>query len=133
MIEVRFSAAARSDMLDIVVFIARDNPRAAEDWLAAIEERCRNCSGCAWKPRPRPTLKHPGLRGPGNRSITLAPGDTGNESKIAKQRSFAQTHSASGTPRNGEGAADSMAGSVRTGGTTLVRGRIWDIGSSQAS
>ena len=26
MIEVRFSAAARSDMLDIVVFIARDNP-----------------------------------------------------------------------------------------------------------
>lgn len=112
MIEGRFSAAARSDMLDIVVFIARDNPRAAEDWLAAIEERCRvlaghpltgelrpgfgvadcrgicdlfsahsercqNCSGCAWKPRPRPTLKHPGLRGPGNRSITLAPGDTG--------------------------------------------------------
>jgi hypothetical protein len=41
------------------------------------------------------------------------PGDTGNESKIAKQRSLAQTHSASGTSRNGEGAAGSMAGSVR--------------------
>lgn len=40
MSEVRFSAAAQSDLLDIVVFIARDNPRAAEDWLAAIEERC---------------------------------------------------------------------------------------------
>jgi toxin ParE1/3/4 len=45
MIEVRFSAAARSDMLDIVVFIARDNPRAAEDWLTAIEERCRVLAG----------------------------------------------------------------------------------------
>jgi plasmid stabilization system protein ParE len=41
MSEVRFSTAAQSDLLDIVVFIARDNPRAAEDWLAAIEERCR--------------------------------------------------------------------------------------------
>ena len=40
MSEVRFSAAAQSDLLDIVVFIASDNPRAAEDWLAAIEERC---------------------------------------------------------------------------------------------
>lgn len=123
MIEVRFSAAARSDMLDIVVFIVRDNPRAAEDWLAAIEERCRNCSGCAWKPRPRPTLKRPGLRGLGNRSITLGPGDTGNESSIAKQKPFAQTHPTSGTPRNGEEAADSMAGSVGTGGTTLVPAR----------
>ena len=40
MSEVRFSAAAQSDLLDIVVFIARDNPRAAQDWLVAIEERC---------------------------------------------------------------------------------------------
>lgn len=40
MSEVRFSAAAQSDLLDIVVFIARDNPCAAEDWLATIEERC---------------------------------------------------------------------------------------------
>jgi plasmid stabilization system protein ParE len=31
MSEVRFSDAAPSDLLDIVVFIARDNPRAAED------------------------------------------------------------------------------------------------------
>jgi len=38
---VRFSAAAQSDLLDIAVFIARDNPHAAENWLAAIEERCR--------------------------------------------------------------------------------------------
>ena len=56
-------------------------------------------------------------------TTSTCPGDTGNESKIAKQRSFAQTHSASGTSRNGEGAADSMASSVRPGGTTLVPGR----------
>jgi plasmid stabilization system protein ParE len=35
MSEVRFSAAAQSDLLDIVVFIAWDNPHAAENWLAA--------------------------------------------------------------------------------------------------
>ena len=55
---------------------------------------------------------------------STCPGDTGNESKIAKQRSFAQIHSASGTSKNGEGAVGSMAGSLRTAGTTLVRGRI---------
>ena len=56
-------------------------------------------------------------------SVTLGPGDTGNESSIAKQKPFAQTHPTSGTPRNGEEAADSMAGSVGTGGTTLVPAR----------
>ena len=50
------------------------------------------------------------------------PSNTGNESKIAKQRSLAQTHSALGTFRNGEMTAGSMAGSVRTGRTTLVSG-----------
>ncbi len=40
MSEVRFSAAAESDLLDIVVFIARDNPRAAREWLAAVRGRC---------------------------------------------------------------------------------------------
>jgi plasmid stabilization system protein ParE len=70
MSEVRFSDAAQSDLLDIVVFIARDNPLVAENWLAAgfrrsrlpkricrgvrdlfsaHAERRRNCSGCAWK------------------------------------------------------------------------------------
>ena len=52
---------------------------------------------------------------------STCPGDTGNESKIAKQRSFAHTHSASGISRNGEGAADSMAGSLRITWSTLVR------------
>jgi len=53
---------------------------------------------------------------PTYRGITsTCPGDTGNGSSIAKQRSFAQTHSASGTARNGERAelerrlADSVA------------------------
>ena len=41
MSEVRFSAAAESDLLDIVDFIARDNPRAAREWLAAVRERCQ--------------------------------------------------------------------------------------------
>ena len=50
------------------------------------------------------------------------PGNTGNESKIAKQRSLTQTHSALGTFRNGEVTAGSMAGSVRAGRTTLVSG-----------
>lgn len=40
MSEVRFSAAAESDLLDIIDFIARDNPRAAREWLAAVRERC---------------------------------------------------------------------------------------------
>ena len=43
--EVGFSAAAQSDLLNIVAFIARDNPRAAEDWLAASEERCQLLAG----------------------------------------------------------------------------------------
>lgn len=41
MSEARFSAAAESDLLDIVDFIARDNLPAAREWLAAIRERCQ--------------------------------------------------------------------------------------------
>lgn len=35
MSEIRFSAAAPSDLLDIVVFIARDNLRVGQDWVDA--------------------------------------------------------------------------------------------------
>jgi putative addiction module CopG family antidote len=38
------------------------------------------------------------------------PGDTGNESRIAKQRSFAQIHSASGIAEKGEGIGEMASG-----------------------
>jgi putative addiction module CopG family antidote len=38
------------------------------------------------------------------------PGDTGNESKIAKASSFAQSHSASGIAENGEGNGELASG-----------------------
>jgi len=41
---------------------------------------------------------------------STCPGDTGNESKIAKQRSFAQTHSASGMAEKGEGDGEVASG-----------------------
>ena len=62
MSEVRFSDAAQSDLLDIVVFIARDNPRAAEDWLAAIEERCRLLADHPLTGEPRPGFGVAGCR-----------------------------------------------------------------------
>jgi len=52
---------------------------------------------------------------------STCPGDTGNRSKIAKQRAFAHSHSREGISKNGEGAAGVMAGSVRPRGATLVR------------
>jgi plasmid stabilization system protein ParE len=56
MSEVRFSAAAESDLLDIVDFIARDNPRAAREWLAAVRERCQLLA--AYRSTGRYTPRH---------------------------------------------------------------------------
>jgi plasmid stabilization system protein ParE len=41
MSQVRFSVAAEFDLLNVVDFIAQKNPRAAEDWLSVIRERCQ--------------------------------------------------------------------------------------------
>jgi hypothetical protein len=74
---------------------------------------------------PCSTAMHSKNVGTTRRVITsTCAGETGNESKIAKQSPFAQTHSASGMSINGEGAADFMTGSVRPGGATVSRGRI---------
>jgi toxin ParE1/3/4 len=62
MSEVRFSDAAQSDLLDIVVFIARDNPLAAENWLAAIEERCRLLADHPLTGEQRPGFGEAGCR-----------------------------------------------------------------------
>lgn len=35
-----FSADAAADLRDIAEYIARDNPTAARDWLAAVRQRC---------------------------------------------------------------------------------------------
>jgi hypothetical protein len=42
------------------------------------------------------------------------PGDTGNESKIAKARAFAHSHSASGMAEKGEGDGDPASGRMAT-------------------
>jgi hypothetical protein len=56
---------------------------------------------------------------------STCPGDTGYESKIANARSLAQTHSAAGMARNGEGGAASMAGSLDHRRSDVVRiGRV---------
>lgn len=41
MSQARFSANAETDLLDIAAFIARDNPIAAREWLAAVRDRCQ--------------------------------------------------------------------------------------------
>ena len=41
MSQVRFSVAAEFDLLNVVDFIAQKNPRAAEDRLSVIRERCQ--------------------------------------------------------------------------------------------
>jgi hypothetical protein len=51
------------------------------------------------------------------------PGDTGNESKITKARSFAQSHSASGSPKKGEGDAELASG--RTAAVYEPPGQPW--------
>ena len=58
------------------------------------------CSGCV----------HSKNVGTTRRVITSTwPRDTGNESKMAKQRAFAQCHSLSGILRNGEGSSCGIA------------------------
>lgn len=52
------------------------------------------------------------------------PGNTGNESKIAKQRSLAQTHSALGTFRNGEVTEGSWPAVYELAGQRWSQGRI---------
>lgn len=59
---VRFSAAAESDLLDIVDFIARDNPRAAREWLAAVRERCQLLAGHPLTGESRPGFGVAGCR-----------------------------------------------------------------------
>ena len=40
MSEATFSQDAEADLLDIVEFIARDNPIAAREWVDAVRQRC---------------------------------------------------------------------------------------------
>ena len=40
-----FSADAAADLGDIAEYIARDNPTAARDWLAAVRQRCELLAG----------------------------------------------------------------------------------------
>jgi hypothetical protein len=49
---------------------------------------------------------------------------TPTKARITKEAVRANQSGVSRTSRNGEGAADPMAGRGRTGGITLVRGRI---------
>jgi len=39
-LDLVYSGKARSDLESILRYIARDNPRAARRWVAAIEQRC---------------------------------------------------------------------------------------------
>lgn len=64
--EARFSAASESDLLDIVEFIARDNPRAAREWLAAVQERCQLLAN-----HPLTGESRPGFGVAGCRSVAI--------------------------------------------------------------
>ena len=41
----RIAAAAQCDLEEIWLFIAKDNPRAADEWLAEVENRFRLLAG----------------------------------------------------------------------------------------
>ena len=58
---------------------------------------------------------------------------TPTKARIIKEAVRVKQSDVSGTSRNGEGAADPMAGSVRPRGTTSARGRIQPLGTNAAS
>jgi toxin ParE1/3/4 len=81
MSKVRLSAAAESDLLDIVDFIARDNPRAAKEWLAAVRERCELLADHPLTGESRPRFGVAGCRSvsTGMYVIFFRPTETGVE------------------------------------------------------
>lgn len=62
MSQVRFSVAAESDLLNVVDFIAQKNPRAAEDRLSVIRERCQLLADHPLTGESRPFFGVPGCR-----------------------------------------------------------------------
>jgi len=62
MSQVRFSVAAEFDLLNVVDFIAQKNPRAAEDWLSVVRERCQLLADHPLTGESRPFFAVPGCR-----------------------------------------------------------------------
>lgn len=59
--KLEFAPEAETDLLDIAVYIARDNPARARTFVAELEERCAGLLDFHDKGRERPDLAH-GLR-----------------------------------------------------------------------
>lgn len=66
MSEAIFSQDAEADLLDIAEFIARDNPIAAREWVAAVRQRCHLLSQ-----HPLMGESRPGFGVAGCRSISV--------------------------------------------------------------
>ena len=66
MSEATFSQDAEADLLDIVEFIARDNPIAAREWVDAVRQRCHLLSQ-----HPLMGESRPGFGVAGCRSISV--------------------------------------------------------------
>ena len=62
MSEATFSQDAEADLLDIVEFIARDNPIAAREWVDAVRQRCHLLSQHPLMGESRPDFGVAGCR-----------------------------------------------------------------------